>query len=547
LDAAAIQSNMNSCLTGNETNIVGHFVFEDGSGTTLTDQSATAINGTLTNMDGSADWVQITSPSCGEKLCDYQMSTEITIGDNTPPTAVAQDISVQIDINTGLANIVAADIDNGSSDNCTGGITLSLSTTEFTCADMGVNLVTLTVEDASGNISTADATVTVTSSINDEVVSATNQILCGAGSSTSITTGSSVVGVNYYLKNSANNTEVDGPIAGTGNGLNFNTGAINSLTTFKVTGYIPSSASCEFEMSQTATISIHPTYNLSETVSVCNGVSYTFPDGTTQNNITAQVIHVSNLVTNITACDSVITTTVNISSSYNLTETVAVCNGGSYTFPDGTTQNNITSQVIYTSNMQTVGTGCDSIIETTVNINPTYNLTETAYVCNDASYVFPDGTTQNNITAQVVYTSNLQTVVIGCDSTIETTLNVVPLYNLSETVVVCSGDSYTFPDGTTQNNITSQVIYTSNLQTVSIGCDSIIETTVNINPTYMQSESISLCSGESYTFPDGTTQANITSQVIYTSNLQTIAAGCDSISEESREGKDRINRWAAYN
>jgi hypothetical protein len=283
-------------------------------------------------MDGSADWVQITSPSCGEKLCDYQMSTEITIGDNTPPTAVAQDISVQIDINTGLANIVAADIDNGSSDNCTGGITLSLSTTEFTCADMGVNLVTLTVEDASGNISTADATVTVTSSINDEVVSATNQILCGAGSSTSITTGSSVVGVNYYLKNSANNTEVDGPIAGTGNGLNFNTGAINSLTTFKVTGYIPSSASCEFEMSQTATISIHPTYNLSETVSVCNGVSYTFPDGTTQNNITAQVIHVSNLVTNITACDSVITTTVNISSSYNLTETVAVCNGGSYTF-----------------------------------------------------------------------------------------------------------------------------------------------------------------------------------------------------------------------
>jgi hypothetical protein len=45
---------------------------------------------------------------------------------------------------------------------------------------------------------------------------------------------------------------------------------------------------------------------------------------------------------------------------------------------------------------------------------------------------------------------------------------------------VCSGDSYTFPDGTTQTNITAQVIYTNNLQTVASLCDSIITTTVNV-------------------------------------------------------------------
>jgi len=274
------------------------------------------------------------------------------------------------------------------------------------------------------------------------------------------------------------------------------------------------------------TLNVISSYDLSETVSVCSGESYTFPDGTTQSNITTQLVYTSNLQSLI-GCDSIIETTVNINPTYDLSETVSVCSGESYTFPDGTTQSNITSQVVYTSDLQTTE-GCDSIIETTVNVNPTYDLAESVGVCEGASYTFPDGTTQSNITAQVVYTSSLQTTE-GCDSIIETTVNVNPTYVLAESNSVCSGESYTFPDGTTQSNITSQVVYTSNLQTTE-GCDSIIETTVNVNPTYDLAESASVCEGESYTFPDGTTQSNITAQVVYTSSLQT-TEGCDSIIE----------------
>jgi hypothetical protein len=97
--------------------------------------------------------------------------------------------------------------------------------------------------------------------------------------------------------------------------------------------------------------------------------------------------------------------------------------GESYTFPDRSSQT-ITSQTIYTSNLTTVSTSCDSIIETTVNVNPTYGLTETASVCSGESFTFPDGSTQQNITSQVVYTSSLATVVTQCDSIIETTVNV---------------------------------------------------------------------------------------------------------------------------
>ena len=41
------------------------------------------------------------------------------------------------------------------------------------------------------------------------------------------------------------------------------------------------------------------------------------------------------------------------------------------------------------------------------------------------------------------------------------------------------GDSFTFPDGTTEDNITAQVVYVSELQSVEL-CDSLVETTVNV-------------------------------------------------------------------
>lgn len=288
-------------------------------------------------------------------------------------------------------------------------------------------------------------------------------------------------------------------------------------------------AGCDFELSQTVTIGVTSGYNLTETETVCNGESFMFPDGSSQT-ITSQTVYTSNLTTVVAGCDSIIETTVNVSPSYNLTESASICSGESYTFPDGSTQQNITSQVVYTSNLQTVGAQCDSIIETTVNVNPTYDLAETAAVCSGSSYTFPDGSSQT-ITSQVVYTSNLLTVGAQCDSIIETTVNVAPEYNLTETIGVCSGADVTFPDGSSQTNITSNVVYTSNLTTVGFGCDSIIETTVNVTSAFNVSETATVCTGSSYTFPDGSVQNNITSQVVYSSTLSAVSIPCDSIVE----------------
>lgn len=103
-----------------------------------------------------------------------------------------------------------------------------------------------------------------------------------------------------------------------------------------------------------------------------------------------------------------------------------------------------------------------------------------------------------------------------------------PCYNLTETVAVCRATSYTFPDGYTQV-ITSQVVHTSNLLTVVTQCDSIIETTVNVLPTYFQEQTFfDICPGVDYTFPDGSVQT-ILAHTEYESHFQAVGTLCDSI------------------
>jgi hypothetical protein len=93
---------------------------------------------------------------CGNSILVNQT---ITINDNTPPEAICQSISVNLD-EDGLASIEPADIDGGSSDNCSE-VFLEASPLNFDCSNVGVNEVTLTVTDFSGNSSSCTTLVIV--------------------------------------------------------------------------------------------------------------------------------------------------------------------------------------------------------------------------------------------------------------------------------------------------------------------------------------------------------------------------------------------------
>ena len=90
------------------------------------------------------------------------------IDDDIAPEVLVQNITVQLD-SAGQASITAEQIDLGSNDNCDIA-TLSVDITSFTCANVGPNPVVLTVTDVNGNISTANATVTVEESIAPVIV-----------------------------------------------------------------------------------------------------------------------------------------------------------------------------------------------------------------------------------------------------------------------------------------------------------------------------------------------------------------------------------------
>ncbi|HAB27568.1 MAG TPA: HYR domain-containing protein, partial [Xanthomarina gelatinilytica] len=87
----------------------------------------------------------------------------MTVVDNEAPTAICQDTTIYLDA-AGNATLTAADIDNGSSDNCSA-VTLTTSQTTFNCSDLGTLNVTLYVEDAYGNTSSCVANVTIEDSI----------------------------------------------------------------------------------------------------------------------------------------------------------------------------------------------------------------------------------------------------------------------------------------------------------------------------------------------------------------------------------------------
>ncbi|TNF00780.1 MAG: choice-of-anchor D domain-containing protein, partial [Bacteroidetes bacterium] len=64
----------------------------------------------------------------------------------------------------------------------------------------------------------------------------------------------------------------------------------------------------------------------------------------------------------------------------------------------------------------------------------------------------------------------------GCQQ-VDVTVN--PIYNSTENPVICQGDTYTYPDGTTG---TVTETHTSNLTSVVTGCDSIIVSNLTVNP-----------------------------------------------------------------
>ena len=214
--------------------------------------------------------------------------------------------------------------------------------------------------------------------------------------------------------------------------------------------------------------------------------------------------------------------TVTVVNAYNTSENITACENSTVIYPDGSSEL-ITGNTSHSSLLLS-SEGCDSTVVTNVTMNLVYNSSENISVCSGTTITYPDGTSET-VSANTSYTSSLVSQE-GCDSLIVTNVLVNPTYNETENVSVCNGSIYNYPDGSSET-ITGNTSHTSLLSTGS-GCDSVIVTNVSLLPDYNVTENESVCSGANYTYPDGTISNNITVDETHVSTLVTVN-GCDSL------------------
>ncbi len=115
-----------------------------------------------------------------------QCEATVTVEDNTPPKAACKNLTVYLNVD-GEALIKPDQIDNGSTDNCGTVNLFNVLPNSFTCADVGVNIVTLTVTDNNGNVSTCKAEVTVEDNVAPVSLCKTATVQLDASGNGSIT------------------------------------------------------------------------------------------------------------------------------------------------------------------------------------------------------------------------------------------------------------------------------------------------------------------------------------------------------------------------
>lgn len=133
---------------------------------------------TCANIGANTVTLTVTDNDANSSTC----TSTVTIQDNENPSALCQNIDLYLD-GTGNASIVPADIDAGSSDNCS--LTYGISASTFTCTEVGANSVTLTVTDGSSNSDNCSASVTVRDTVSPVAVCQNHTlVLDGSGSAT---------------------------------------------------------------------------------------------------------------------------------------------------------------------------------------------------------------------------------------------------------------------------------------------------------------------------------------------------------------------------
>lgn len=248
---------------------------------------------------------------------------------------------------------------------------------------------------------------------------------------------------------------------------------------------------------------VHPNIQTTIDAEICNGEIYS------ENNFTeSQAGTYYQYLNTIYGADSTVVLNLVVRPTYNDTVNVEICQGEAFTQYGF----NETQAGIYTHSSLSVY-GCDSLFSINLSVNPVYNDTITAEICQGETY-----TQYNfNVNTQGVHTQRLQSVK-GCDSLFSVNLIVNPIYDTLIIDSICKGSIYTL-NGFEVSEAGSYTQYLTSIK----GCDSIVNLSLG-TIDFLDTIYADICEGQTYNLNN----FNETATGIYVDSLQSFW-GCDSV------------------
>ncbi len=267
------------------------------------------------------------------------------------------------------------------------------------------------------------------------------------------------------------------------------------------------------------TLTVHQTYLIESVAETCDNEPYVWenhPTVTIPTSAGTYILWDSLRTTNY--CDSVYKLTLTIHPTHFIESVFETCDNAPYVWnghPTVTIPTEVGTYVLWDSLKTT--NACDSIYRLTLTIHPTYMVRDTVEVCDNELPYFWHG---SNRTQAGTYYDNHQTV-HGCDSNYTLLLIVHPTYLITESATICSVEApYTWRD----MSLTTTGVYYDTLRT-STGCDSIYKLTLTVNPNYTYEEADTVCSGD---LPYLWRNRNINTPGVHTDTVTNIY-GCSDI------------------
>ena len=261
-------------------------------------------------------------------------------------------------------------------------------------------------------------------------------------------------------------------------------------------------------------LTVNPTYTVPVSVSICQGQTHNFGGKT----LTTSGVYYDTLTT-IKGCDSIIVLTLTVNSLDTTRISADICEGSDYNFFG----NSIATGGTYYHILQNIHT-CDSVIELTLTVH-SFDTTQIATsICTGSDYDFFG----NLLTTSGVYYHTLQSI-HTCDSVIELTLTETSFLFTQISASIYEGDSYTFGSQT----LTTAGIYYDTL-TAFFGCDSIVELTLTVNPIYVIKINASTITGDSNSGSIGL-GLDLPNDVLFTGNMLVVFPSGFTLDEENTE------------